>query len=621
MPFVLITGASKGIGLATTERLAQKGDTVYAAVRSPEQANELQALAAQYPNIKIIQLDVTESETIIQEKIAHLPIDILINNAGIGLVGSAESATAAESQHIFDVNYFGVQKIINAVLPGMRKRNNGKIINLSSVVGPLPDPYLPDYSASKAALESRTAVLRKNLKDADYNITVSNVQPGPVLTPFEESTPVGTRFSSKEMPYRQAEADIAIWRNLMRDYGRPVSETVDTIERVINNKNPDYWNQTNQAVTDEFLKVYRDTSGNTYMAGLTKPKNTTFKDKVANTGMYVFLCKVRVLLFPNTYIREPGDKFIKHQTIRPHGIVLKDNILLGMVELLVKTYGTEFRDLEQKYFGNTHLHNFYHSADPHAEQTQQGPAVMDEEQFLTILSREKFFRKQTSTLIKEQGVTQILILGSGLDTFAIRKAKYPARFFEVDRAEALSFKKELVEQLAKSNSKFEHISCNAEYITSNYLDPDYFDQLCARGFDITKPTLVVWGGNTMYLTKGQITQVITDLKEQFLGQAPLYVSFDYLHPDSVKMDLAKIADEKHNDHLIEHMLQGMKDAFGISFKAGFSPEELPKFFEGLGYTLWQNTNITAGDHVKKIGIENNPRYTEDYYSYATIKLS
>jgi len=283
MPSVLITGATKGIGFETTKRLLEKGYTVYATARDPAKATELQSLTGK---LTIIQLDVTEPAESIKAKINSLgKIDILINNAGIGLAGTAESATEAQSRSIFEVNYFGVQKVINAVLPGMRDIGEGKIINLSSVVGPLPDPFLPDYAASKAALETYAAVLRKNLKDAGHNITVANVQPGPVLTPFEENTPEGARFSKDNNPYPQALEDIRKWRTLMRIQGCPISETVDTIVRVIDNKNPDYWNPTNPQVMAEFSKVYKDTTGNTYMAGLTESED--YRKKIAAATVFL----------------------------------------------------------------------------------------------------------------------------------------------------------------------------------------------------------------------------------------------------------------------------------------------------------------------------------------------
>lgn len=275
---VLITGASKGIGLATTEHLAKLGYKVYATVRNPEGAEALQKLASQYPNIFISQLDVTEGEEIIFHKIRAIgEIDIVINNAGIAVCGPAEAATETQRKSIFETNYHGVVNVVNAVLPNMRERNSGRIITISSVVGPLPDPFLPDYSASKAAIESWTAVLRRNL--IGTNIIVSNVHPGPVLTEIEAATPDASRFLNADVnPYPQFNSED--WRKIMRN-GRPVQETVETIMRVITEKNPDPWNPTEKAVTEQLSRVYKNTTGKDYMAGLPIPTSIADKTSIA----------------------------------------------------------------------------------------------------------------------------------------------------------------------------------------------------------------------------------------------------------------------------------------------------------------------------------------------------
>lgn len=266
---VLITGASKGIGFATAERFAIGGYKVYAAVRDPQSAHDLQVLARKYTNIIITQLDVTDSEEKIKTVIYNIGvIDILINNAGVGLYGPVETATDAQNRHVFDTNLFGLLNVTCAVLVGMRARNSGRIISLSSVVGPLPDPFQPGYAASKAALETYMAVLRKNLADAGFNIIVCNVHPGPVLTHFERSTPSGARFSKDENPYPQMGPDREKWGSIMIDTGCPVDETVVTIYRVAHEVNPDFWNPTNAAVKEQFDKVYKDSTGRNYMAGL-----------------------------------------------------------------------------------------------------------------------------------------------------------------------------------------------------------------------------------------------------------------------------------------------------------------------------------------------------------------
>ena len=341
-----------------------------------------------------------------------------------------------------------------------------------------------------------------------------------------------------------------------------------------------------------------------------KNNGMSFKNAVANTGFYVLLCKVRVMLFPNKYVRAPGNLFQQRRQDRPTSIILKDEIMLGMIEFLVKKYKEEFREIEVKYFGNALLFDHFEKIE---QEKSKGNAVMEEELLLTILTREKFFRKEASILIKENKIKQILILGSGLDTFSARKKKYTDRygvkFFEVDRKEALDLKKTLLIQLG--------IECNAKYIAKNYLSRDYLDELKSNGFDTHVHTLVVWGGNTMYLTKDQVQDVMRTLKEAFT-QSSLYITFDYLHPDAVDINLAKETDLLNGGNLLQKMLEGMQREFGINFKAGFSPQEMISLSDKLGFSLWKNRQITAGDHVKRIGVEQDPVYTEQSYSYATL---
>lgn len=264
---VFITGASNGIGLATAERFAKEGFIVVATARKPEERPNLLLLADQYQNLSVIKLDVTDSEENINAVIKVTgKIDILINNAGIGIVGVAESFSQAQIQRIIDINFFGVVKVTNAALPNMRARNSGMIITISSIVGPLPDMRQSIYSGSKAMVEHYTAQLKNDLKDAGYNIAVANIHPGPVVTNFETSAQVGERFKGRENPYPQMDADVNKWRNLMKG-GRPVSETVDTIFKVISSEKPLFWNPTESRVHDNFAQTYVDPTGERFSKG------------------------------------------------------------------------------------------------------------------------------------------------------------------------------------------------------------------------------------------------------------------------------------------------------------------------------------------------------------------
>ncbi|AUC81871.1 SDR family oxidoreductase [Lacinutrix sp. Bg11-31] len=173
---ILITGGSSGIGKSIGEYLKQHGFIVYGTSRSPEK----------YTNhpFKIVGLDVKNVTTInnaVAEVIAaEGKLDILINNAGVGITGPIEEIPEAEIQNNFDTNFFGPINVIKAVLPQMRKQNSGLIINITSIAGFMGLPYRGIYSASKGALELLTEAFRIELKD--FNVNMTNIAPGDFAT-------------------------------------------------------------------------------------------------------------------------------------------------------------------------------------------------------------------------------------------------------------------------------------------------------------------------------------------------------------------------------------------------------------------------------------------------------
>jgi len=173
---VFITGASSGIGKAIAEFLQDKSCTVYGTSRNPEK----------FPNtnIKLIPLDLTDTNSIRNaiEKVIEKEnrIDVLINNAGIGITGALEEIPMEEIKRNFQTNLFGAIETIKTVLPHMRKQKAGKIINITSIAGYFGLPYRSIYSASKAALELTTEALRMEIKQ--FGIEVINVAPGDFAT-------------------------------------------------------------------------------------------------------------------------------------------------------------------------------------------------------------------------------------------------------------------------------------------------------------------------------------------------------------------------------------------------------------------------------------------------------
>jgi short-subunit dehydrogenase len=195
----LITGASSGIGLVTAKALQQAGYRVFGTSR--------RALAS-IDGITILTCDVTD-EVSVKNTVAEVlkqagRIDLLVNNAGIGLLGGAEESSTAQAQALFDVNVFGITRVTNAVLPTMRSQGKGRIVNISSVLGLIPSPYNALYAATKHAVEGYSESLDHELRT--FGIRVVLVEPGLTRTSFEESL---TRPDQLLAVYDSVRADMA----------------------------------------------------------------------------------------------------------------------------------------------------------------------------------------------------------------------------------------------------------------------------------------------------------------------------------------------------------------------------------------------------------------------------
>lgn len=203
---VLITGASSGFGKETAKLFQKKGWNVIASMRSPEKESELNKLE----NVLVVELDVQDSNSIKAAVEAGVDkfgtIDVLINNAGYGLMGVFESATKEQIQNQFEVNVFGMMQTTQAVLPYLRKNGKGAIVNISTFGGITAMPFTTLYSASKFAVEGFSEALSHELYK--LNIGVKIVEPGGVHTNFrngldvikneiEEYNPLMTAFFSR----------------------------------------------------------------------------------------------------------------------------------------------------------------------------------------------------------------------------------------------------------------------------------------------------------------------------------------------------------------------------------------------------------------------------------------
>jgi len=184
---VLITGATSGMGKATALLLAEQGYQVFAGSRSQESSAKLQQEALQLGiSVNPVLLDVCDSnsiETAVATVIQQAgQLDVLVNNAGFGLISTVEDGSDAEFMRQFDVNVFGVFRMCRAVIPQMRSQQSGIIINVSSFLGKMGLPLLSHYNASKYAVEGITDSLRYEL--APFGIRVNSVLPGLFKTNF-----------------------------------------------------------------------------------------------------------------------------------------------------------------------------------------------------------------------------------------------------------------------------------------------------------------------------------------------------------------------------------------------------------------------------------------------------
>jgi len=181
---VVITGVSSGIGRATAAKFALRGCRVFGTVRNLANAQPL-------PGVELIEMDIRDEASVqrgIQAIIAQAQrIDVLVNSAGVALLGSTEETSIVEAQTLFDTNVFGVLRTTQAVLPHMRAQRSGRIVNISSVLGFLPAPYMGLYSASKHAVEGMSETLDHEVRK--FGIRVALVEPSFTKTSLDTNAP------------------------------------------------------------------------------------------------------------------------------------------------------------------------------------------------------------------------------------------------------------------------------------------------------------------------------------------------------------------------------------------------------------------------------------------------
>jgi len=181
---VVVTGVSSGIGRATAEKFVKRGCRVFGTVRNLQKAVAL-------PGVELIEMDICDDGSVqsgIQSIIQRAKrINVLVNNAGTSLIGAVEETGIAEAAQLFDVNIFGMLRTVQAVLPHMRSQRSGRIVNISSVLGFLPAPYMGLYAASKHAVEGLSETLDHEVRQ--FGVRVSLVEPSFTRTNLDINTP------------------------------------------------------------------------------------------------------------------------------------------------------------------------------------------------------------------------------------------------------------------------------------------------------------------------------------------------------------------------------------------------------------------------------------------------
>ena len=201
---VLVTGCSSGIGRATAAHLVAAGHTVYATARRPETLRDLETAGA-----RTLALDVTEESSMVAAVKAveaeHGAVGTLVNNAGYGVYGPVEEVPMADVRREFETNVFGLGRLTQLVLPGMRAAARGRIVNISSMGGRLVFPTGGWYHASKYAVEAMSDALRVEVRP--FGISVVLVEPGLIRTEFESVASGGLSPEQAVGPYAQLRKD------------------------------------------------------------------------------------------------------------------------------------------------------------------------------------------------------------------------------------------------------------------------------------------------------------------------------------------------------------------------------------------------------------------------------
>ncbi|HKJ66999.1 MAG TPA: SDR family oxidoreductase [bacterium] len=227
---VLVTGSSSGIGKICADYLYSRGFTIYGTSRNPGSENN---------GYELIAMDIRESESV-KQGIDYIlskgqGIDVVLNNAGIGIAGPIEDSSIEDIRRQFNTNFYGTIRVCKAVLPAMRQQQSGLIINCSSIAGTMGLPFQAVYSASKFAIEGMTEGLRMEVRQ--FGIDVTLIEPGDFKTNFT-SNRIKVKRSSNNSPYKpQFDNTLAIMeRDEMN--GPTPKKIAQLVHKIIHKKSP-----------------------------------------------------------------------------------------------------------------------------------------------------------------------------------------------------------------------------------------------------------------------------------------------------------------------------------------------------------------------------------------------
>ena len=236
----LVTGSSSGIGYETSLALAREGYFTYATMRDLKKEAVIKKIAEEENlPLKVIELDVDNDDsvqnavkTIIEEK---QRIDVLVNNAGWGIWGTAEDVSMKEFREQFETNFFSVVRMIQKVAPIMRKQGNGDIVNISSIAGRIGFPVSTAYISSKFAIEGLSESLRYELGPFGVNVII--IEPGVIKTNFFDSMKTAKK-ADKSDSYKEITEKVISGVKMMAEMGTPPKEVANVIIKSLKDEKP-----------------------------------------------------------------------------------------------------------------------------------------------------------------------------------------------------------------------------------------------------------------------------------------------------------------------------------------------------------------------------------------------